>query len=166
VASASRIPSLVGQLIKLPVADPQCGSDVPRVLAVQDQALHSAVERRSGSVGFVLGMHQPLLGLPRLSQPLLIHLAHTSEGLRPNADDDARGCCNPGDHSGYVGRQLAICGTEEDRIMARSSGNAFFSNFSTYDAPFPTKVRLALANNWRKIRTGSSCCGNLGQPGC
>jgi hypothetical protein len=54
----------------------------------------------------------------------------------------------------------------EDRIMARSSGNAFFSNWSTYDAPFPTKVRLALANSWRKVRTGSSCCGNLGQPGC
>jgi hypothetical protein len=50
--------------------------------------------------------------------------------------------------------------------MARSSGNAFFSNFASYEAPFPTKVRLALANNWRKIRTGSSCCGNLGQPGC
>jgi hypothetical protein len=55
----------------------------------------------------------------------------------------------------------------EDRItMARSSGNAFFSNFASYDAPFATKVRLALANNWRKVRTGSRCCGNLGQPGC
>lgn len=54
----------------------------------------------------------------------------------------------------------------EDRIMARSNGNPFFTNFATYDAPFPTKVRLALANSWRKIRTGSSCCGNLGQPGC
>ena len=50
--------------------------------------------------------------------------------------------------------------------MAQSSGNAFFSNWSTYDAPFPTKVRLALANSWRKMHTGSSCCGNLGQPGC
>ena len=50
--------------------------------------------------------------------------------------------------------------------MARSGGNAFFSNFASYDAPFATKVRLALANNWRKIRTGASCCGNLGQPGC
>ena len=34
--------------------------------------------------------------------------------------------------------------------MARSSGKVFFANFSTYDAPFPTKVRLALANSWRK----------------
>jgi hypothetical protein len=50
--------------------------------------------------------------------------------------------------------------------MARSSGKAFFANFSSYDAPFPTKVRLALANNWRKVRTRSNCCGNYGQPGC
>jgi hypothetical protein len=33
----------------------------------------------------VLGMDQPLLGLPGLGQPLLIHLAHTSEVLRHNA---------------------------------------------------------------------------------
>jgi hypothetical protein len=45
-----------------------------------------------------------------------------------------------------TGRRIAI-------TMARSSGNAFFANFSTYDAPFPSKVRLALANSWRKVRT-------------
>jgi len=50
--------------------------------------------------------------------------------------------------------------------MARSGGNVFFTNFSSYDAPFPSKVRLALANTWRKARTRSSCCGNHGQPGC
>ena len=58
-------------------------------------------------------------------------------------------------------------GTREDVIaMARSSGNALFANFSTYDAPFSMKVRLALANSWRKVRTRSGCCGNYGQPGC
>ena len=36
----------------------------------------------------------------------------------------------------------------------------------TYAAPFPTKVRLALANSWRKVRTRSDCCGNYGEPGC
>jgi hypothetical protein len=77
-ALAGRIASLVGHLIKLLVADPQCGSDVQRLRAVQDQALHSTVERRPGNVGFVLGMDQPLLGLPGLGQPLLIHLAHSS----------------------------------------------------------------------------------------
>ena len=86
-ALASSVSSLVGQLIKLPVADPQCGSDVLRLSAVQAQALHSTVERRPGNVGFVLGMDQPLLGLPGLGQPLLIHLAHTSEVLRHNARD-------------------------------------------------------------------------------
>ena len=86
-ALARRISSLVGQLIKLLVADPQRGSDVLRLGAVQDQALHSTVERRPGNVGFVLGMDQPLLGLSGLGQPLLIHLAHTSEVLRHNARD-------------------------------------------------------------------------------
>ena len=56
----------MGQLIKLPVGDPQRSRDVLRLGAVQDQALHSTVERRSGNVGFVLGMDQPLLGLPGL----------------------------------------------------------------------------------------------------
>jgi hypothetical protein len=50
--------------------------------------------------------------------------------------------------------------------MARSSGNPFFTNFHTYDAPWATRVRLALANNLRKVRTRSVCCGNYGQPGC
>jgi hypothetical protein len=35
----------------------------------------------------VLGMDQPLLGLPGLGQPLFIHPAHTSEVLRHNARD-------------------------------------------------------------------------------
>ena len=86
-ALATRVSSLVGQLIKLPVADPQCGGDVLRLRAVQDQTLHGTVERRPGHVGFVLGMDQPLLSLPGLGQPLLIHLAHTSEVLRHNARD-------------------------------------------------------------------------------
>jgi hypothetical protein len=46
------------------------------------------------------------------------------------------------------------------------SFRAFFTNFSTYDAPFTTKVRLALRNTWIKIRTHSDCCGNDGEPGC
>ena len=50
--------------------------------------------------------------------------------------------------------------------MARSGGKAFFANFSSYHAPFRTRARLALENNWKKLRTGSDCCGNYGQPGC
>ena len=50
--------------------------------------------------------------------------------------------------------------------MAGSNGNPFFTNFTAYDAPFPTRVRLALANVSKKLRTRSTCCGNYGQPGC
>jgi hypothetical protein len=39
-------------------------------------------------------------------------------------------------------------------------------NFHDYDAPLPVKLRLMLANNWKKLRTGSSCCDNHGEPGC
>jgi hypothetical protein len=39
-------------------------------------------------------------------------------------------------------------------------------NFREYDAPFATKVRMAIANNLKKARTRQNCCGNLGQPGC
>lgn len=50
--------------------------------------------------------------------------------------------------------------------MARPSPRDFFTNWRTYDAPFATKVKLAVRNNAKKARTGSSCCGNHGEPGC
>ena len=28
------------------------------------------------------------------------------------------------------------------------------------------KLRLLVRNNWIKMRTRSSCCGNYGEPGC
>jgi hypothetical protein len=40
------------------------------------------------------------------------------------------------------------------------------SNWKTYDAPFQTKLRLAVSNNLLKIRKHQNCCGNYGQPGC
>jgi hypothetical protein len=43
---------------------------------------------------------------------------------------------------------------------------AALANFRTYDAPWPTKLKLAAANNLKKLRTHSDCCGNHGQPGC
>jgi len=48
----------------------------------------------------------------------------------------------------------------------RPSAKALFSNWTTYDAPFLTKLRLAVSNNLTKIRTRQGCCGNHGQPGC
>jgi len=50
--------------------------------------------------------------------------------------------------------------------MPRPNPRDFFANFKDYDAPFATKVRMAVANNWKKVATGSNCCGNHGQPGC
>ncbi len=46
-----------------------------------------------------------------------------------------------------------------------SFGNVV-TNWKTYDAPFATKLRLLLRNNWTKTRTRSNCCGNEGEPGC
>jgi hypothetical protein len=40
----------------------------------------------------------------------------------------------------------------------------FFTNWSTYDAPVGTKLRLTFRNRVKALRVG--CCGNHGQPGC
>ncbi len=48
----------------------------------------------------------------------------------------------------------------------RGSMSALVTNWRTYEAPFATKLRLALRNNWRKVRTRKDCCGNEGEPGC
>lgn len=32
--------------------------------------------------------------------------------------------------------------------------------------PLARKIKLVLRNNAIKLRTGSSCCGNYGEPGC
>jgi len=34
------------------------------------------------------------------------------------------------------------------------------------DLPWAVKVRLLMRNNLIKARSGSSCCGNYGEPGC
>ena len=50
--------------------------------------------------------------------------------------------------------------------MTRSSARALVQNFRDYEAPLTVKLRLALANSWRKLRTRSNCCGHHGEPGC
>ena len=50
--------------------------------------------------------------------------------------------------------------------MSRPSIRDFFANFDTYDASLAEKVRLAMRNNLLKMRRGTDCCGNHGQPGC
>lgn len=32
--------------------------------------------------------------------------------------------------------------------------------------PLSRKLRLIIRNGWIRIRTGSNCCGNHGEPGC
>jgi len=49
--------------------------------------------------------------------------------------------------------------------MARRTTRAVFTNWRV-PLPFWTKLRMALANNWIKIRTRRGCCGHPGQPGC
>ena len=41
-----------------------------------------------------------------------------------------------------------------------------FNNWTTYDAPFATKLRMAVSNTLIKLGKHQSCCGNHGQPGC
>jgi hypothetical protein len=41
-----------------------------------------------------------------------------------------------------------------------------FSNWTSYDAPFGVKLRLAVSNTLIKLRKRQSCCGHPGQPGC
>ncbi len=48
----------------------------------------------------------------------------------------------------------------------RPSLRAIFSNWREYDAPFATKVRLALRNYWIRVSHAQACCGNHGEPGC
>lgn len=43
---------------------------------------------------------------------------------------------------------------------------AWITNWREYEAPFTSKLWLALRNNWIKLRNRSACCGNNGEPGC
>jgi len=40
------------------------------------------------------------------------------------------------------------------------------ANWTTYDAPFAVKLRMAVSNTFVKLRNRQACCGNNGQPGC
>jgi len=53
--------------------------------------------------------------------------------------------------------------------MAEKKPHGFgvvISNWTEYDAPTRTKLRLAARNFWRRIVLRQTCCGNHGQPGC
>ena len=48
----------------------------------------------------------------------------------------------------------------------RPSMGAVLSNWKESSAPFFTKLRMAMRNNWTKLRTRKNCCGREGEPGC
>jgi hypothetical protein len=54
----------------------------------------------------------------------------------------------------------------DDERPQRPSLRSSLANWRAYDASFLTKLRLALRNNWTKLRRMDNCCGNEGQPGC
>ena len=50
--------------------------------------------------------------------------------------------------------------------MTTPSPDAFRRNWDDSDLPLIEKALIAAKNNAIKLRRGSSCCGNHGEPGC
>lgn len=50
--------------------------------------------------------------------------------------------------------------------MSRPSFRHFVKNFVDAEHAYAERVRLTVKNNLIKMRTGSNCCGNHGEPGC
>jgi hypothetical protein len=42
----------------------------------------------------------------------------------------------------------------------------FLANWDRAEGSAPKKLVTSLRNNWKKVRTRSTCCGNHGEPGC
>jgi len=51
-------------------------------------------------------------------------------------------------------------------VMARPGLRPSFNNFRNSDLPLLEKLRLVAKNNAIKLKNGTSCCGNHGEPGC
>jgi hypothetical protein len=63
-------------------------------------------------------------------------------------------------------RKVCVMPEPDQQPPPRSSPGAFLSNWTSYQAPFATKMRMAVANTLVKLRNRQGCCGNHGQPGC
>jgi hypothetical protein len=53
-----------------------------------------------------------------------------------------------------------MCGENQHGTVSESVQNL------RQPMPLSRKVMLVVRNNWIKVRTRSSCCGNHGEPGC
>jgi len=51
-------------------------------------------------------------------------------------------------------------------VPGRPSIAALISNWREYEAPFATKLRLAVRNSTLRFVRRSTCCGHDGEPGC
>lgn len=50
--------------------------------------------------------------------------------------------------------------------MPRQSPRHVFDNLKNYEGSLASKMRLLVKNQMIKARTGSTCCGHPGEPGC
>lgn len=50
--------------------------------------------------------------------------------------------------------------------MARRSLGAFLGNWASSEYSLAEKIRLTAKNNAIKLKNGTTCCGNHGEPGC
>src|SRR5262249_48083855 len=66
---------------------------------------------------------------------------------------------------GRIRRTVCVM-PEPDEEPRPGPEGAFVSNWTTYDAPFVAKLRMAASNTFIKLRKRQACCGNHGQPGC
>lgn len=65
-----------------------------------------------------------------------------------------------------IRRTVGLMPESEEEPRPRPSPGALLSNWTTYDAPFAAKLRMAASNTFIKLRKRQACCGNNGQPGC
>lgn len=56
--------------------------------------------------------------------------------------------------------------SDGERRSERPSLRDMIANLRSADMPWHRALAAAASNNWRKLRTRSDCCGNLGAPGC
>jgi hypothetical protein len=75
-------------------------------------------------------------------------------------------CLLPHWYEHRIGHNVCVMPQSGEEPRPKPSTSAFFSNWTTYDAPFATKLRMAASNTFLKLRKHQSCCGNHGQPGC